>query len=200
MKKKILLAVTLLSIIIFVSGCGLKQNNLEKKGYSKNESADNETEQEKKIKNNQGELRDVKIDNLSIKLPERWTFKKESGPQNVYVIKSPGYIPLKNNNTTYEGEIYINKIENRNNLSIIDLIDTFDDVSRFWPEKYDYTETNVNGRWSTTFNKIKEGRFSRKNIFVKAENFVYSFSYIYEGGINHEIEGVFDNAVESFNK
>ncbi len=184
-KKQIIIFVALFTMILVVSGCNFKQDNQDNKQTNKNDSE---------------ELVNVKIDDLSIEIPKGWILINEPDSHSTYIIKSPKYIPINNNKVSFKGEIYINRIENKNKLSILDLISSFDDTSRFWPQKYEYTEMTLNERELIIFDKINDGKYPRKSIFVNMDNNVYNFSYIYEEEKNPEVEKIFDNVVKSFNK
>ena len=128
--------------------------------------------------------------------PKEWTIIKLSNSKAGYVLKSEAYEPLIDGYVVHEGEIYINKISNESNLEIINLIKTFDDTSQFWPEKYGYNEIIINENQAIIFDRIKEGKYSRKVVFIKRKNDVLVFDYLYDVK-NTVTEKLFDQIVEN---
>jgi hypothetical protein len=135
--------------------------------------------------------------NFEIKYPEEWEIKKLTDPKAGFVLRSNNYKPLTEGSVGYEGEIFINKISNPNNLEIINLIKTFDDTSRFWPIKFKYSEKLNNDHEQVIFDLINEGKYGRKEVFIRGKKEVFILEYLFEAK-DKDIEKIFDQIINNF--
>ena len=129
------------------------------------------------------------------KYPESWNVIKLSDSRAGFAMRSPIYKPLISGEVVLSGEIYLSKIPNLENLKIVDLIDTFNDESRFWPNKFKYEELVISDHDALIFPFLEDG-YKRKQVFIKLENAVFTASYIYDmKDLNTEI--IFDNILNN---
>jgi hypothetical protein len=132
---------------------------------------------------------------FEIKYPKRWIIKKLSDSKAGFVVSSPDYVPITRYNIIYQGEFYINKISNPHRLNIITLIKTFDDTSKFWPERFPYKKIIVNGYEAIEFSNINN---ERQVVFIANNNngYVLVLSYCYDK-INKQTAQIFEQLVNS---
>ena len=120
------------------------------------------------------------------------------------VLKSPNYKPIKDGNVIHKGEIYIHGIENKNDLSIEDLFDTFNDTSRFWFDKFKHKDIIINGNFGVIFDYIQEdshpsihqSNIKSINAYIKGDKKVIGISYLFLENPKREI---FNKILYSFN-
>ncbi len=131
--------------------------------------------------------------------PKNWEAIHLSDFKSGVVLKSPNYSSITSGEVVFSGEIYINAIPNPRNLSLIDLIRSFDDTSGFWPDKFNYTTFSVNGNEVVRFDSVQESNsFSQETIFVKFDQRVVSISYIFDQEKDTEVSKTLDKIISTF--
>ena len=132
---------------------------------------------------------------FEMKYPESWNVVKLPDSKAGFAIRSPIYKPLISGEIVFSGEIYFSEIPNLENLKIINLIDTFSDGSRFWPNKFKYEELVISDHNALIFPFVEDG-YKRKQVFIKLEKAVFTASYVYDmKDLNTEI--IFDNILNN---
>lgn len=135
-------------------------------------------------------------DKFEIKYPSDWSFEEsfESGAGTIF--RSPNYDPIRSGKVVLGGEIYVSIMLNRNNSEILDFMKGFNDMSRFWPEKYAYKEIESGGYEGIKFPEIKEGDYSQTEVMLKANGRIINFSYMFNQK-DENVAKIFDRMVTS---
>ncbi len=133
MKTKVL---TIILILVFLLGGCTKQDSSKEEQTSSNkperqESTISETKERFTSSN-------FKISFLAY---SNWEIEENLDGKNIN-IKTEKYKKADNECAGDFGKIWITAIPNPKNLAIIDLYDTFNDTSRFWPKKFPYESFN----------------------------------------------------------
>lgn len=135
---------------------------------------------------------------FEFKYPGDWKIIELADPKAGVFLKSPNYTPITSGNVTFLGEIYLRKVFNPNNLEIIDFIRSFDDNSRFWPDKFSYNNFLVKNYKAIEFKKIEEtNNFIMDNVFIKIRDYIISASYLYKTNEDRSVRQIFDNIIFS---
>ncbi len=183
----------------------INQKNSQKQASSSTTQQDLDQKNNKQLATSTTKTKDIDISDwqiyrneeygFEIKYPKGWMINKLPDPKAGFVITSPNYVPIIKNGFAYQGEFYINKVSNPNNLDIITLIKTFDDTSRFWPEKFFYKNMIINGYEAVEFFNINN---ERRVVFInnKDDGYVFVLSYYYKKP-NKQIEQIFKQLVYS---
>ena len=133
-----------------------------------------------------------------VKYPKDWEliYLEDFNPGNTGVaLKSPQYQLIKDGNVMHLGEIYINNIDNKDNLSIKNLFSTFSDSSVFWFDKFDHTNIIVNGNSGVLFDYIMENspppipqsNIKRIEAYIQGDKKVINISYLFLENPKREI-------------
>jgi len=137
---------------------------------------------------------------ISFEYPSDWEIIDLPDSKAGLALKSPIYEPVQSGSVFFDGEIYINVVENKDDLSLEDHSKLASDTSIFWFDKYPYTEMKVNGREAVffdTFSGSSDGSgFSQRFGLIKGDGFVISIAYIFdeeEGGITSVFKTIFNN-------
>jgi hypothetical protein len=134
-----------------------------------------------------------------VKYPKDWEliYLKDFNPGNTgMALQSPQYQPIKDGSIVHVGEIYINNIDNQDNLSIKNLFDTFSDSSVSWFDKFNHTDIIVNGNYGVIFDHIVENNIKRISAYMQGDKKVISISYLFLENPDRE---VFNQILYSFN-
>ncbi|MFH0891728.1 MAG: hypothetical protein V1867_03020 [Candidatus Falkowbacteria bacterium] len=133
---------------------------------------------------------------VELNYPRGWQYDNFDSRENMtnYVFTSPEYDVIYQGPVANKGEIYFHIFKYEKDMTILEMIDWFNDTSKFWPQEYEYREISVNGDNGIVFDEIDDGETRRKVVFIKHGRQLYSWGYLYKAK-DTEIEKAFDKII-----
>lgn len=116
---------------------------------------------------------------FTFRYPPNWQVVSLGDSKAGVALRSPDYSPIRDGDVTLKGEIYVNSLNNPQNLSPEELFSTFDDTSRLWFSKFPYEAHQFGSNSATYFRSFEDNGPTRSTILIQGQGLIAELDYLY---------------------